>query len=78
MYSQLTEAILAKAGVIHSAPRADRRGVTGQFVLGFVLLWATLMRGLLVRARLLPPTCARCGRRYERSVLGERVCTCGH
>lgn len=52
--------------------------MSGQFVIGFVLLWATLMRALLVRAQVLPPTCARCGRRYERSVLGERVCTCRH
>jgi hypothetical protein len=52
--------------------------VTGQFVIGFVFFWATLMRALLVRAQVLPPTCARCGRRYERSVLGEPVCTCRH
>jgi hypothetical protein len=52
--------------------------VTGQFAIGFLLLWATLMRALFVRARILPPTCARCGLRYERSVLGERVCTCPH
>jgi hypothetical protein len=45
--------------------------------LGYVLLWITLMRALLVRARVLPPTCARSGLRFERRVLGERVCTCG-
>jgi hypothetical protein len=50
--------------------------VTGQFVIGFVLLWASLMRALLVRAQVLPATCTRCGRRYERSALGEQVCTC--
>ena len=44
--------------------------------LGYVLLWITLMRALLVRARVLPPTCARCGLHFERRVLGERVCTC--
>jgi hypothetical protein len=40
------------------------------------LLWVTLMRSLLVRARVLPPTCARCGLRFERRALGERVCRC--
>ncbi len=38
--------------------------------------WATLMRALFVRAQLLPPTCARCGLRYERRALGETVCSC--
>jgi len=37
---------------------------------------ATLMRALLVRAEVLPPTCARCGLRYERRHLGEHVCRC--
>jgi uncharacterized Zn finger protein (UPF0148 family) len=46
---------------------------------GSVLFWATLMRALLVRARMLPPTCARCGLPFERRALGERVCRCdGH
>ena len=51
-------------------------GTSGPFVIGYVLLWMTLMRALLVRANLLPPTCARCGCRFERRRLGERVCTC--
>jgi hypothetical protein len=46
-------------------------------VLGYVLLWITLMRALLVRANVLPPTCGRCGLPFERRALGERVCTCG-
>ena len=53
--------------------------MTGPFLLGYALLWATLMRALLVKARLLPPTCARCGLPFERRALGERVCGCdGH
>ncbi|HZS24724.1 MAG TPA: hypothetical protein VFA30_07015 [Gaiellaceae bacterium] len=48
----------------------------GLLLVCFILLWATLMRALLVRAQVLPPTCARCGRRYERRALGEAVCTC--
>jgi hypothetical protein len=50
--------------------------MTGPFVVSYVLLWATLMRALLVRARILPPTCGRCGLPFERRVLGERVCAC--
>jgi hypothetical protein len=46
----------------------------------FVLLEAvfalTLMRSLLVAAKVLPPTCARCGVQLERRALGEPVCTC--
>ena len=45
-------------------------------VLPYLALWATLMRALLVRAEVLPPTCARCGLRYERGQLGEVVCSC--
>jgi hypothetical protein len=52
--------------------------MSGLVLLVYVLLWATLMRALLVRARILPPTCARCGLPFERRALGERVCTCGH
>ena len=50
--------------------------MSGPFLLGYALFWATLMRALLVKARLLPPTCARCGLPFERRALGERVCHC--
>jgi hypothetical protein len=51
----------------------------GFLVLALVLFWATLMRALFVKANILPPTCARCGLRFERSSLGEQVCRCdGH
>lgn len=36
----------------------------------------TLMRSLLVGARIIPPSCARCGVQLERRALGERVCRC--
>jgi len=45
-------------------------------VLCLVLFWGTLMRALLVKADLLPATCARCGLRLERRALGEPVCGC--
>jgi hypothetical protein len=51
----------------------------GPLVLCLLLFWATLMRALFVKANLLPPTCARCGLRFERSALGQPVCRCdGH
>ena len=48
----------------------------GPWLIVYGLVWATLMRALLVRARVLPPTCARCGLPFERRRLGERVCRC--
>ena len=42
----------------------------------YFVLWFAMMRALLVRAEILPATCARCGRRYERRDLGEAVCGC--
>ena len=45
-------------------------------VIAVVLFWASLMRALFVKADLLPATCASCGRRFERSSLGEPVCRC--
>jgi hypothetical protein len=50
--------------------------MSGSLLIAYVLLWATLMRALLVKARVLPPTCARCGLPFERKALGERVCRC--
>jgi hypothetical protein len=50
--------------------------LSGPFLIAYVLLWATLMRALLVKARVLPPTCARCGLRFERGMLGEAICSC--
>jgi hypothetical protein len=42
----------------------------------YSMLWLVLMRALLVRARLVAPTCARCGRTRERRHLGEPICAC--
>jgi hypothetical protein len=50
--------------------------MTGPFFAVYLCFWATLMRALLVRARILPPTCARCGLQYERRALGEEICHC--
>jgi hypothetical protein len=50
--------------------------MSGPILIAYALFWATLMRALLVKARVLPPTCARCGLRFERRRLGDRVCRC--
>ena len=42
----------------------------------YFVLWAVMMRALLVRAQILPATCCRCARPYERRDLGEAVCSC--
>jgi hypothetical protein len=42
----------------------------------FVLCWATVARAVLVFVQKLPPTCGRCGKRFERKHLGETVCRC--
>jgi hypothetical protein len=49
-----------------------------QLFLPYMVLWATLMRALLVRAQIAPPLCGRCGLKLERSELGETICRCGH
>jgi len=49
-----------------------------EFVLPYFVLWATLMRGLLVAAKILPPMCRRCGLDLERRRLGDPVCRCAH
>ena len=50
--------------------------MSGHVFVWYLFLWATLMRALLVKARVLPATCARCGLAYERRKLGESVCHC--
>jgi hypothetical protein len=48
--------------------------MTGPYFVSYLFLWATLMRALLVKARVLPATCSRCGLLFERRALGEPVC----
>ena len=51
--------------------------MSGPLIVAYVLLWAALMRALLVRAKLVRPTCARCGLPFERRRLGDPICRCG-
>ncbi len=46
-------------------------------VLVELIVVLTLMRSLLVAAKVVPPSCARCGVQLERRQLGEPVCRCG-
>ena len=63
-------------------PRAYRGSAILHAVLALVILVIAaltgggLLRALLVRAQLAAPLCARCGLKYEREFLGERVCRC--
>jgi hypothetical protein len=49
---------------------------SGTLLAPWAMLWIVLIRGLLVRARLLPPTCHRCGQPLERSYAGQPICRC--
>jgi hypothetical protein len=49
-----------------------------EFMLPYFVLWATLMRGLLVAAKILPPMCRHCGLHLERRRMGDPVCRCAH
>jgi hypothetical protein len=46
-------------------------------LLVYLMLAATLARAVLVADHRGPSTCARCGRSFERRVLGEQICGCG-
>ena len=50
--------------------------MTTSLLLTYAVLWATLLRTLLVKAKVLPASCARCGRHVERQALGDAICTC--
>lgn len=52
--------------------------MTLTLVAALLMLWFSIVRGVLVQAKVLQPTCTRCGLRFERKTLGERVCTCDH
>jgi hypothetical protein len=48
------------------------------FVLFYLVLAATLARAVLLADHRGPATCSRCGRSFERRVLGEHICRCGN
>jgi hypothetical protein len=50
--------------------------MTTQLLVGYAVLWATLVKALLAKAKVIPAECARCGLAYERRELGQPVCGC--
>jgi hypothetical protein len=50
--------------------------MTAQLVVAYAVLWVTLFKALLARARVIPAECTRCGRLYERRELGGAICGC--
>jgi hypothetical protein len=50
--------------------------MNAQLLVPYMVLWAALMRALLVRARIAPALCGRCGLKLERGALGETICRC--
>lgn len=50
---------------------------SAEFALPYFVLWAALLRALLVKGNLAPRSCGRCGLLFERRSLGEPVCRCG-
>jgi hypothetical protein len=49
---------------------------SAEFTLPYFVLWAALLRALLVKGNIAPRSCERCGRLFERRSLGEPVCRC--
>ena len=45
--------------------------MTFSLTVGYLVIGATLLRAALVQARVLPPSCGRCGLAFERRYLGE-------
>jgi hypothetical protein len=61
----------------HARTRSDNGYMSNPMLaIPYIVLWVVMMRALLVRAQILPPTCSRCGRPYERRDLGESICSC--
>ena len=47
-------------------------------VLPYLVVFATIAQALPVSAKVLPPSCARCGLPLERRRLAQTICGCGH
>jgi hypothetical protein len=50
--------------------------MSSSLALPYLVLAATLVRALLVKAQIVPVSCDRCGLPRERRVLGDRICGC--
>lgn len=45
-------------------------------ILPYLVFWAVAMQAILVRAKLVPPICARCGRTHRRRFDDQSICSC--
>ena len=50
--------------------------MTKELLIGYAVLWVVLLKTLLMRARVIPTDCARCGLLFERQELGQAICSC--
>ena len=50
--------------------------MTMELLIGYAVLWVVLLKTLLMRARVIPAHCARCGLHFERRELGQPICSC--
>jgi hypothetical protein len=50
--------------------------MNAQLLAAYAVLWATLFKALLAKAKVIPAECNRCGLVYERRELGGVVCNC--
>ena len=72
----------AHGGIVDAAlnpgpASADIGNMITMLAAAYLMFWISLARALLVRAEAVAPLCPRCGLKYERRQLGERICTCG-
>ena len=50
--------------------------MSSSVLLPYLVLAASLMRALAVKAHVAAPSCGRCGYPLERRTLGETICSC--
>jgi hypothetical protein len=50
--------------------------MTTELLIGYAVVWIVLLKTLLMRARVIPIDCARCGKLFERQELGQTICSC--
>ena len=50
--------------------------MTKELLIGYGVVWVVLLKTLLMRARVIPADCPRCGLLFERQRLGQAVCIC--
>ena len=65
------------AALAAAARVADASPMHSWLLLPYLALTLSLVRSLLVAAKVLPPQCRQCGLDRERRELGARVCRCG-